>query len=352
MKLYLFTLLLLLSHIFPLHCLNVLHISFHKGCIEDFKEVASELNINLSSWFVHDSTGKSEYFFDGVSKNDDVAIKYNIGHERAQRIWNKHKEYFNQFDAIVTSDTAPLCRIFLQNNWRKPLIIWVCNRFDYYDAGSLDCHFPDQEYYDLIRNAICQPNVKIVSYTPYEHEYAKRKGVDIGSETIKPIGSKPKLLNRENEKQETFFIFPRLSQEQVNDVISKCKGVGIEAVSGKYNGPDDLMKYKGILFFPYAYSNLALFENLQRGIVHFVPTKQFLLELGFVWDPSLRSRLDWCEWYFDEFKKYLVFFDSWQELKEKAATINYYDLSLKIKNFGSLHREDMIKRWKKIFNSF
>ena len=43
--------------------------------------------------------------FDGISSGNAL---YNVGHERAQNIWNKHKDYFNQFDAIITSDTAPL----------------------------------------------------------------------------------------------------------------------------------------------------------------------------------------------------------------------------------------------------
>ena len=66
---------------------------------------------------------------------------YNIGHQRAETVWNRHKDYFDKFDVIVTSDTAPLSRIFLQNGWRKPLIIWVCNRFDYCDYASLDLVF-------------------------------------------------------------------------------------------------------------------------------------------------------------------------------------------------------------------
>ena len=30
--------------------------------------------------------------------DDGTKGKYNIGHDRAEKYWNKHKEYFNTFD--------------------------------------------------------------------------------------------------------------------------------------------------------------------------------------------------------------------------------------------------------------
>src|SRR5579872_995466 len=103
--------------------LHILHLSFHKGCIRDIEIVAQELGCTITSLFIPDLPAKE---FDGYAAGNSL---YNIGHERAEKIWNKHKDYFNQFDAIITSDTAPLARIFLQNNYEKPFIIWVCNRF-------------------------------------------------------------------------------------------------------------------------------------------------------------------------------------------------------------------------------
>ena len=35
--------------------------------------------------------------------------KYNIGHQIAEKYYNKHFEYFNTFNIIITSDTAPKC---------------------------------------------------------------------------------------------------------------------------------------------------------------------------------------------------------------------------------------------------
>src|SRR3990172_2220243 len=91
---------------------------------------------------------------------------------------------------IVPKKFGSDLRIFLQHGWQKPLIIWICNRFDFYDKYTRDHPFPDQEYYDLFNKATKQDTVKIIGYTPYEHEYVATKGITTGGLTIKPIGTK------------------------------------------------------------------------------------------------------------------------------------------------------------------
>src|SRR6185437_1116376 len=121
--------------------LKILHLTFHKGCAKEVEAVAQIFGHEVTTWWIPDLTAGS---FDGTSSGNAL---YNIGHDRAERIWNLHKETFQQFDAVITSDTAPLARVFLQNGFTKPLIIWICCRFDYSDQASLDCEFPDPEFY-------------------------------------------------------------------------------------------------------------------------------------------------------------------------------------------------------------
>ena len=335
--------------------LKILHVSFHQGCINDFKEVADELGLDLTSWFIL-SGEYSKSYFDGVTSGN---AQYNIGHERAERVWNKHKDYFNSFDAIITSDTAALSRIFLQNGFKKPLIIWVCNRFDYFDQASLDCNFPDHEYYQLFADAKKHSNVKIISYTPYEYFYAAQKGVDIGTLTIKPIGilkdnflvtsAIPSYIN----KSETLFIPPRLDDDQKKFLVEQCMLNNIPVYCGNYNGPADLKDFKAILHFPYQWSNLALFENIQNGMIHFAPSLLFVKQL-LNERRSIRyissNFAEWAEWYRDENKDLFVYFDSWQDLKEKIERTDYKTMNEKIKNFALDHRSSMLARWRSVFS--
>jgi len=326
--------------------------SFHQGCINDFAEVSRELGLNTTDWYIHDSRRA----FDPLAVGNDI---YNITAERAQRVWQLNKDYFNEFDAIVTSDTAPLSRIFLQNNWKKPLIIWICNRFDYADNQTKRGRFPDAAYYDLFRSAITMPKVKIISYTPYEHFYAHQKKVPISTHTIRPIGNLPIKQDAAFKsgipesviKSETIFIYPRMSAKQAEYVQKKCTNLGITTHYGTYKGPDDLTDFKGILYFPYAWSNLALFENIQRGIVHFVPSKKFALKHAQKEAlPRFTQRnFQLCDWYCDEYEDLFVYFDSWQDLKDKIEHTDYAAMRTKIKKAGIAHWHKNLGMWRKVF---
>ena len=259
---------------------KVLHIGFHLGCIKDFEDVSKELNINLTSWYIF---SKPLDYLDGISKDFKV---YNVTHDKAQRIWDRHHTYFEQFDIILISDTAPLARAFLQNNFAKPLIVWICNRFDY-DHGGPEEGFPDAQYYDLFKKACTQKNVKIIGYTAYEHTYAQLKGVPSNGMIIKPFGCQETALRYDAQshippqikKKETLFLYPQLRDEQFVFIKSECNRIGIPTYSGKFNGPNDLMDFKGIIYFPYQVSNLVFFEGINRGIIFFVPSKEFFKSL-------------------------------------------------------------------------
>jgi hypothetical protein len=337
--------------------LRILHMGFHAGCIKDFDDVARELGLEVTNWYILGDRPR----FDGYSLGNAV---YNIGHRRAEQVWDKHKDYFDQFDVIVTSDTAPLSRIFLQNGWKKPLVIWICNRFDYCDYASLDCIFPDQEYYDLFQKAMMMPNVKIISYTPVEYLWAASKGVQIGADIIKPVGSHETTYRKGNEsaipanvdKTKTIFV-PGIymNDMQKSYIIEQCKNHNISVYCGRYNGPYDLKDFKGILYMPKQWSNLALFENIYNGLVHFVPSEKFIrdaIRQGF---PILYCTLDpiyfeESEWYREENECLFVYFDSWEDLAEKVRTTDYKKRSEIIKQFAARHRQTMVARWKVVFD--
>lgn len=337
--------------------LRILHMGFHTGCIKDFDEVAKELGLDVTDWYILGDRPR----FDGYSMGNAV---YNLGHKRAELVWNRHKDYFKQFDVIVTSDTAPLSRIFLQNGWTKPLVIWICNRFDYCDPASLDCPFPDREYYELFQKATSMPNVKIISYTPVEYMWAAARGVQLSTDTIKPIGTHETVYRKGDksmipaqvDKSNTLFI-PGiyLSDQQKKYLESECAKQRIPTYCGTYNGPYDLKGFKGILYTPKQWSNLALFENIYNGLIHFVPSEKFVRDAIGRGLPLLHCTLNplyfqESEWYRKENEILFVYFDSWQDLAEKMKTIDLKERTEQIKQFALEHRRTMIARWKFVFD--
>jgi hypothetical protein len=347
--------------------LKLLHLGFHKGCIDDFTYVAQQLGIDLTSWFIIGSKESARRFY---GKDFDLNI-YNIRHEDADRIWHIHKDYFESFDAIMTSDTVPLARIFLQNGWSKPLIIWVCNRFDLRAGYDKQWVFPDTGYYNLMRTACSMPNVHIASYTPYEQEYAATKSVILPSLVIKPVGLTPTRIDPSKgscipatiHKSTTLFLAPRFFKQQHADfVIRNCLNHDIPVYYGKYNGPDDLIGFKGIIHFPYQASVLSLFENIHRGLTYFIPSETFvaqiLKEQGDIiphfWQSGLLGQEHAPEFWHSEFyrpehKELFVYFDSWQDLKNKIETTNYAVRQTEIKAFGVRHAQAMLARWNELF---
>lgn len=341
--------------------LKVLHLTFHKGCVKEFEGVASDLSLDLETWFIPDLPPK---FFDGATSGNAL---YNIGHERAERIWETHKDYFQKFDAILTSDTAPLSRIFLQNGFSKPLIIWICNRFDYSDEASLDCDFPDAEYYQLFSRSLQMPNVTVAAYTAFEHYYAHSKGIDTGHLLITPCSSQlipqwngnykssiPDYIVKEN----TFFLPPYHNEKFYMDLSKHCSEMEIPNYCGRYNGAWDLQDFKGIIHLPYSWSNLAFFENTALGIPYFIPTRSFFRKLaqsGNFFHPNLHNLIeqdlfDLSEWYCPEHQEIITYFDSWDDLRYKIETADFLNLREKIRNFSQSHRKNMLSKWRSIFD--
>lgn len=200
--------------------MKVLHVSHHQGCRNDLDFVADHLGVAID-----------HYEFRGG---------YNIGRLRAESAWEADQDRFLAYDVIVTSDTAPLSRIFLQNGWPGGLVIWICNRFDYCDQATNDCGFPDREYYSVFASAVTRPRTVVVSYTAFEHHYARARGVPLGSSTVKPHGRRldrplTPLLAADGDRSGSCFV-PAYHNDRAADLDGHCRALGIPAITGRYGG--------------------------------------------------------------------------------------------------------------------
>jgi len=239
--------------------MKLLHLSFHKGCINDLQYICDRLGYQCEV-FSPNTEWNTNKTLPSLAEPD--CQHYNITHERALKYWNTYKDYFDRFDCIVTSDTSPLSRIFLQNGWNKKLIIWICNRFDY--AHGSDSGFPDKEYYDLIKKATTLPNVHLIGYTAFENIYAEMKGIDIGRRVIRPSGGISDVYNNHKHKykpelKNTLFVPPYHNDTIMMNLKNQLEIMGLQAYTGRYDGPYDLTNYKAVVHIPYAWSNLAFF---------------------------------------------------------------------------------------------
>ena len=335
--------------------MRLLHITFHKGCELEIEYVFKRLGHDLEVM----------YFDDGISKGEDL---YKIDHNRAQRCWEKYKDYFHTFDGIITSDTCPTSRPFLQNNWSKLLIIWICNRFDY----AIQPEFMDPEFYRLLRDIPKRKNVFIIGNSKIEPIYCKQiKQVDVGDFIIKPIGKN--LLSDDNHQtyehsNEEFYIPPYHNETKLMDLSLHLQRLGIPNRCERFeNHISELLCYKGIVSIPYAWSTIALFERLQLGLVTFIPTVRFLMELFTLGAPNgwfqppfssyvpsefQPEALSLSEWYCEENKDLFIFFDTWEDLQEKVKTTDFNKKTETILLFAKEHHDEMLARWKYVIDMY
>lgn len=366
MKQYFYRLSIYLLFVCSISCeakLKVLHLGYHRGIENVFRNVSKELDIELTSWVIG---GLPDYFFDPLVQKSASPILYNIGHERAERIWKKHKDFFNSFDVIITSDTAALARIFLQNSFKNHLIIWICNRFDFSAPDFLDCSFPDPEFYELFRSASSNKKVTFINFTPIESIHGNAQGVNTGTFIIKPYGAsleaQDKTLIPSNvNKAQTFFIpnyYNNIKKSHNRfgfNLTEICSKLNIPSYCGPYNGPRDIEDFKGIIHIPYAFSTTSQFENFELGLIHFIPNKALFNLLRksdkffFASDYLLDTHLDFVEFYCKEVEPHIVYFSSWKDLATKIDSIDYEKKRAEIKAFARMQKEIMIKRWKSVF---
>ena len=327
--------------------MKFLHLTFQIGYELEIEYVFKKLGHEITSM----------KFDDGNTRPN--SIPYQVTHKRGQEFWEKSKHYFNTFDGIITSDTCPISRTFLQNNWSKLLIIWVCNRFDYGIES-------DTEFFNLIRSVKDRKNVYIFGNTFIENIYSVNvKNIDIGNFIIKPLG-KNKISDfmyktYSDDEPDVFYVPPFQNETVLLNLSEKLESLGIENKCAKFeNHISELLGYKGIICIPYAWSTIEFFERLQLGLVTFIPTERFLIELfnqGKYWfQPPFHidhpELLQVSEWYTVEYKDFMVYFDSWDDLKMKIKNTNYKEKTKTILNYAKLHEKETLERWNHVLNDY
>lgn len=359
-------LLTLLSPLILFATPKALHITFHGGCDKEIEYVCSQLGIDVTTWNI---VKQKSNILEGKGPIKDC---YNMTHERAKNIFKRHEREFHKYDIIITSDIAPLARIFLQHNWKKPLIIWVCNRFDINPIRTGYKKFPDQEYYDLFKGAKNLPNVEVIGYCNYEGFYAKKyRGVDTISQTIEPTGKGESLVKfspvpKRINKEQTFFV-RNYRNERLTKIHKGLKNLNIPFYKGPYAGSKDLQGFKGMIHIPLVMGNFHLWENMSNGLIHFIPSKKLYkrwYESNFIefWDwisPSKQSTkinikeiFAYSDWYDDRLAPFFVFFDSIEELQELTKNTNFEEKRAAMHAFMEQHTAQNLEAWRDVFGKF
>jgi len=353
--------------------MKILHLTYHIGCKNDLEYVFHVLGHELSTMHFTD-----DFECDILGKGDS---KFTVTYERAQKLWDTYKDYFDTFDLIIASDTCPLSRPFLQNHWRKPLVIWVCNRFCY----GMGSEHEDPDYYQMLRDIPNRPLCRFFGFTEVEKIWSRYiRNVEMEDLVIRPQGknllktsSSPASENTEDltYKSKTYdsasgnvdTIYVPLYGNETN-LVNLCEiitGLGFPNEAVKFKHVSELLKYKAVVTIPYGWSTLTLFERMQLGIVVFVPSLEFIAKLFRENDQPHRKwwfqppfylehpeRLKDSEWYCDYHRDIFIYFDSWEDLAHKIRTTDYPAMTQRLLEHGKRHTELVLGQWKEVLDSF
>lgn len=335
---------------------EILHISHHIGCFRDQHYILNKLGFEVTN----------HKFYDGTFK---------ITKEIADDFWHTHKDQLNEFDYILTSDTAPLSRIFLenQNEFKSKLVIWICNRFDY--------NMEDQtRFYDLFSRAEENPNIKIVPYTYFEKIWCMEKGTDImNREHIPPCGinlpqfehymPNSKIYDSDYGEKvdipDADVIVPIYHNDnRFFDMTKYLNQREIKVYNGGFRFIEQLKKYKAFVTMPDAFSKFLCFELIHSKIPVILPSKDFLYELSKrpnyffnIWGSGganllKKEWIDWCEWYDPNLNECRFYFDSFEEIPDIIKSIDKESMDLQFENASKYLEDKSLNLWKNFYSNF
>lgn len=293
--------------------MRILHVTFSVQCNEDIYNMCENIGYEYNYL----------YFDDGTRG------KYNMSKERSISYYQKHREHIESFDAVIVSETTALCRVFLESDYKKPLIVWVYNRFDYHDAATNDCNFPDIGYYEIIKDAILsRPNVKFLFSTIFEKYYMENKlAIECPGSIMKPSGILNLYPTRIKQFGNTFFVGDFHNDTLMINLSEELKTLNIDVFQSRLSDPRILRHYKGLVHIPNSWTSILLFQCIFMNVPMFIPSKRFFMELkkkhsNFFWHPPYSDEnIEMSEWYNPEMAKHFIYFDSFEELKNIKCSI-------------------------------
>ena len=337
---------------------SVLYLSLHQGTIDEIVFAFERKNIGITVI--------------NLVEDKRFDIKERYGYSISDSIANKYiksglvKELCDKYDLIIIGDTIPMGRPFFQasKTCKAKLALQITNRFDYNVAGSMD-------YIQLMQNLVNNHNVFWLPNNDFELFYLNHKGIYPKSSrtlVIKPYGvSNVKKKNVTNKKT---IIYSHFGENFLKDFLNSNKISNSKYKhykSSTYGGPLTLSEHNLFIYFPYQFSTMKVFQNLNYGVLVAIPTSRFFKEIinrkNVVFEFN-----DQIHWFINNFENWTYYFDvynpaytniylkfdNWNEfidLINKNVNISLRELHLnKIEKKMNFHYKENDMKWEAFFS--
>ena len=306
---------------------TILYISRHNGTIDDMSYVASSLNMSITCQLPTHKYGDVNRF---MMTKESLMYKNII---------------CESFDFIIVGDTNPDGIEFLVdvNKCRSTIIIHTTNRFDWISSYHFNI---------ILNQAFNEHPSKVLSVVnnPSEIIYMNKKGVyPTKYHLIRPTGytrnynmnDSKEVIDKKNTKAGKMDKLVLIDKDYYHKELvhsMNLNNITFDVYSNEYGGPKTLLRYKAYIFIPYQTSVMSFMQNLKVGVVYMIPSIDLYIELylnsnvlldlhDFRYNTTklnIKQKLNkrfkkYMEWWNDDLKDIVIYFDSWKDLKYKLV---------------------------------
>ena len=292
------------------------------------------------------------------------------------KLWDSfYQEYKNelrQYDAFITC--YPPAFSLLYKNFDKPVIMCIPIRYEHpFSSDPYEWEF----FNNYIKDGVDSGKIILVSNSAYDKKYCENF-IDRNVTYIPSLcGYLDELSNKYQANKNGYIYFSRDPIQKINAIPWK---------NGNRHHFNDLLRFSGIIHFPYQVSTMSIFEHYYSNIPLFFPEKEYLLNLyqngsnvlkeiswniifglpsrstiktGSNHDPndfnnieSMQSWINYADFYSESFMPFITYFKSIEHLNE-IINLSIQDLALISDQMRkkNIEREEYVnKSWEEVIS--
>ena len=273
------------------------------------------------------------------------------------------------YDGFIVT-FSPVFALFFEK-FGKPIIIVNATRYEQpaSNNSSLDqWKFID----DGLKRLYAKGLLVVISNNLYDQLYIKT-AINIDSTLIPSLCEYTNVKREENRNIYKLFCLYS-SQKNPIQVINNVRLININQI--KPYTFETIAKFTATIHIPYEISTMSIFEHYTLNMPLLFPTKEFYLKMynnnelnvygsysalfNFNSNPQALDPLlkgNWFEkmiphadYYNEEYFPYITYFDSFEDLQNKLTTINFDEISDKMKKFNENRKNLILNKWRQTIN--
>jgi hypothetical protein len=352
--------------------MNFFNIDLHISIIADMRKIFNDLGHDVTDLSLSNHTWVFNRKKDSVPMLDNERWMKITPEQYSDEFYNQYKEQLKDFDGFIVTYPPPFALLY--KHFKKPIIINNPIRYEWPFSFRKDDW---EKFNNFLREGVDDGYVILVANNMHDKLYME----DFIERDVELIPSICDYYGLEYENNENDFIY--YSRNKISELTNTKIKWKNELFSSHTHA--DLLKFKGIIHFPYQISYMSIFEQYSSNIPLIFPTQRFLIELyekGFTvlnevswnglleqdsksfinykkqYDPndyknieSFKHWIQFADFYVQEWMPYITYFDSFEELNSLVNTIDTQEISAKMKEFNKKRKTTIYEKWNNLIKT-